>query len=255
MGLDIIKNIDRYIGSCCGNSFVIFDSRGVLFDRRTKILNSIHCINEYNIDTALFLLKTDKADIRMEIFERDGTESDACGNGAILTAHLLKLLSGTVEMKNVVIATNGDKMKQSIYINFDFSCTEIINESEKILFVKVGGEPHIVYIVKENIDLLNLEVIGKENQIEYPSGVNVNLVQRENDLSFKIRTYERGVYRETKSCGTGSLSSYLAVCYFYDKIYNEPVKFTSSGGIHWVSRDRDMLRLETLREYCKISRI
>jgi len=72
-----------------------------------------------------------------------------------------------------------------------------------------------------------------------------------NESCYLIKTYERGVFAETKSCGTGSLSAYVAISRLNNKLCEKPIEFKSVGGSHWVSKDKNMLKLETLKRFCK----
>jgi len=240
----------EYVGSCCGNSFVILDCRNSDgLDKQTKAIFAMENITKYGVDSALFLSKSRDMDVFMEIFEKDGSESDSCGNGTILIAHLLDLEDGRVEMKDNAALVGGDAEKQSIQMNIKFSCIEELDE-ENCLFVRMG-EPHVVRLV-ENLDEFDLVGFGRRLQEKYPNGVNVDIIQKIEDSRYRIKTYERGVFAETDSCGTGSLSSYLAISHFSGKIHSDPIEFISAGGNHWVSRKGNMLKLETLKKFCKI---
>lgn len=243
----------EYIGSCCGNSFVILDCCHDKLDRQAKIDFALKNIVRHGVDSALILKKSNGMDVFMEIFEKDGTESESCGNGTILTAYLLGLNDGKVEMKDNAAMIVGDSEKQGILMSIKFSDVEKINEEKNCLFVKIG-EPHIIYLV-DDIEKFDLIEIGKNFQKKYPEGINVDAIQKINDSCYLIKTYERGVFAETKSCGTGSLSSYMAISRFNGKIYEEPIEFKSTGGSHWVSRDKNMLKLETLKKFCKIKNL
>jgi diaminopimelate epimerase len=89
-------------------------------------------------------------------------------------------------------------------------------------------------------------------QEKYPGGVNIDAVQKIDEFHYLIRTYERGVFAETKSCGTGSLSSYFAICFINDKMNQQSMDFKSAGGDHWVSMEKNILSLEVLKEFCHV---
>lgn len=246
--------INVYVGDCCGNSFVVLDCRDIALDKQLKADLATRKIIKYGVDSALFLENSKNMDLFMEIYERDGSESESCGNGSILIACLLGLDIGEIEMKASNAAIFGDSEKQAILMNMKFSdVEEVTNNKNNCLFVKMG-EPHMIFSVD---DLVNFDLveIGIKLQYKYPTGINVNAIQKINDVCYLIKTYERGVFAETKSCGTGSLSAYIAVSYFNGRISGGPIEFKSVGGSHWVSMDKDMLKLETLKENCKIKYI
>lgn len=249
--MDIKQNKGKtYIGDCCGNSFVILDCRDIELSRQAKVDFASKNIIKHGVDSALFLKKSKNFDVFMEIFEKDGSESDSCGNGTILIAYLLGMNSGKVEMIDNGAMISGDSEKQAILMSIRFSDLEKLNSEDNCLFIRMG-EPHIIYLV-DDLKKFDLIKIGKRLQQNYPEGVNVNAIQKVNDFCYLIKTYERGVFAETKSCGTGSLSAYLAVSYFSNKLHEKPIEFKSIGGSHWVSREKNMLKLETLKKSCKI---
>ena len=240
----------KYIGSCCGNSFIILDCRNINVDKQQKSDFSKKNIIKYNVDSALFIGDVKGFDISIEIFEKDGSESDSCGNGLLLVTYLLGLNKGKVKMKGGSVIIEGNSEKQAILIDIKLSDVKEINSEKNCLFIRVG-EPHIIFLVGD-FNSFDLIATGDKLQRNYLGGVNVDVIKKIDDLHFLIKTYERGVFNETKSCGTGSLSSYVAISHFYNKMYEYPVEFKSSGGIHLVSKIGDMLKLETLKKFCEI---
>ena len=255
MAMDMIENKKHqrkiFTGSCCENNFVIVDSFGDKMDRQSRVEFAKRNIVKYGVDSALFLSKSNGLDLFMEVFEKDGSESDSCGNGVIVTSNLLDINNGIVEMKgNVALISNGS---EKLGMSMNVKLSSIRKLGEKCMFVKIG-EPHIIYLV-DDIYKFDLLKVGEEAQEKYYNGVNVDVIQRINDNCYLIKTYERGVFRETKSCGTGSLSSYIAISYFNNGLSSVQIEFRSAGGSHWISRDKNMLKLEVLKESCEFKEI
>lgn len=256
MDININMELDKekiYIGSCCKNSFVVFDCRNIELDKKYKVDLSIKNIIKCKVDSALFINSIKGDDIFVEIFEKDGSESESCGNGAILIAYLLNLNKGTIKFKNSFFIIDSTPEKQIILMDVNFSYTEEADKEKKHLFVNVG-EPHIIYLI-DDINKFDLVKFGEELQEKYQGGVNFDAIQKIDDFHYLIRTYERGVFAETMSCGTGSLSSYIAISHFNNKIYKEPVEFKSLGGNHLISLADDMLKLEVDKKFIEIKNL
>jgi diaminopimelate epimerase len=202
--MNVIK-FKKYIGSCCGNSFIISDCRNTKLEKKSKADFASKNIEKFGVDSALFLEKSNGFDVLLRIFEKDGSESESCGNGTLLIGYFLGMSKGKIEMRdNGALVANNSK-RQSISMNMKFSYIKKIRGKKDCIFVKMG-EPHIIYLVRD-IKKFDLVGIGKKQQKKYPEGINVDAIQKINDHKYLIRTYERGVFAETKSCGTGSLSS------------------------------------------------
>lgn len=244
------KKVKKYIGACCENDFVVVDCRGFQFDQKQKESFSIENINKYGVDSALFIVDTDEYSSSIQVFEKDGSESDSCGNGILLVSYFLDIKEGTIGMKNEVVLINSTSQTQSVRMDLRDARVEGVGYDENSLFTR-AGEPHVIYLVSD-VMKFDLEQIGQNQQSNYSENVNVDLIQKVSEFEYLIRTYERGVFEETKSCGTGSLSSYLAISYIHNRMYKVPIKFVSTGGIHWVSREGRHLKLETLKTFCKM---
>lgn len=240
----------QHIGSCCGNSFLIMDCLHIKISREEKVEIARRDLPKYGVDSFLILERTAENSLMVEIFERNGAESDACGNGALLIANLLGMKQGMIAMKGGIVEVASNGTRQAARINM--AATEIreVNGSRHCLFVR-AGEPHLVYFV-DNVHEWNLLEAGASLQAEYPEGINVNVTSKIKECCYSIKTYERGVLAETKSCGTGALASYMAVAHLDKSLNGETVEFRSVGGNHWVSRAGDILQLEVLNEHCEI---
>ena len=65
-----------------GNDMIIIDCRdGVRFDLNALASRLCNRITGIGADNMLVLADSDKADVRMRIFNSDGTEAQMCGNG------------------------------------------------------------------------------------------------------------------------------------------------------------------------------
>ncbi len=243
------QSIEKYIGSCCQNSFVILDCRTHFLTRNQKISIAKKFIRLYRVDSALFLINSKKADVAFEIFEKDGSQSESCGNGAILIAFLLKMSKGTIKIGRNFFVVHADRKKLAITLHQKNSTINKTDRGDSV-FVKFG-EPHLVYLV-DNLEKFNLIKIGKAAQAWYPGGVNVDVLAKLNKGKYLIKTYERGVLAITKSCGTGSLSSYLALMFYGIRFHDKSIEFQSGGGVHAVTANNGKLQLKIAKKFCKI---
>ena len=228
-----IKKVSQYLASNCENKFVIFDCRGSIFTENEKKFFSHEGITTYGVDSALFILPSKNANVRMEIFENDGSESDMCGNGIICLTKLLNIGKGHIEMKGGIVQVLHDKDMYSLVLpSSNISITRL--EGDKY-YTKVG-EPHIVMIV-ENIDSYDLIKEGLNLQKNFPGGINLDIIEKIDDSKYKIRTFERGVLGETKSCGTGSMASFITVNNL-SKGLTKQLSIISAGGVHNISLNK-----------------
>ncbi|MFA6100269.1 MAG: hypothetical protein WC750_05395 [Patescibacteria group bacterium] len=240
-----------FIGSCCGNKFIIWDCHKVRLSKKEKIDFAKKYIRKHKVDSALFLEKSKKAEVFMEIFERDGSESESCGNGAILVAFLLKIKHGNIETRGANIKIQTRRDKEAILAHLEVADISNHLKKEGYVFVKIG-EPHAVYITDGNMQSFPLVKIGKRTQRHHPRGVNVDVIKNLGRNRYAIRTYERGVYDETKSCGTGSLASFVTVYFLHGLKPKQQIEFISRGGKHWVSKENAYYKLETLKKFIKV---
>lgn len=227
-----------------GNDYVLIDSidKNDTITYRKKIeLTMEWCKRSYSIgaDDAIFIEKSTCADAKITIIEPDGSEADMCGNGIrCVAAYLCKKLN----VKELIIETLAG-LKTIILENENYRVNmgEVIMESNffieknyigfmpekgldnvRLDYPKIGeytgsiiytGEPNIVFIL-DDIDSIDIESWGQNislNKKFFPQGICTVLVEKKSNNSIYARFFEKGVYKETNACGTGSTAAaYIA---------------------------------------------
>lgn len=201
-----------------GNDFVVV--RQELSGNLVKLAQAI-CDRKFGIgaDGLLVLEKSGKADIRLRIFNTDGSEAEMCGNGArcvaLYAAKLLRKSVLNIETKSGVIKAlvKGSivKVKLTEPKNIKLNLSVKLSGRNLLLNSINTGVPHAV-IFSAGLDKINVKEIGRlirYHKAFFPKGANVNFVEVTGNNSIKVRTYERGVEDETLACGTGSTASAL----------------------------------------------
>lgn len=231
-----------------GNDFAIVDGRETpvafdagpvqaLADRRTGI----------GFDQLIVLEPSERADIKMRIFNADGGEAEACGNAARCVA---KLLGGrhSLETKGRIIeldATEGGARVEMGAPKFgwddiplahalDTAAMPVAWEGLENPFAVNVGNPHIVFFV-EDPSAVELARIGPEIETDplFPQRVNVGVASVAGPNSLRLRVWERGAGL-TRACGTAACAA--AVAGIDRKLVASPVTVMLPGGpidIEW----------------------
>jgi diaminopimelate epimerase len=155
----------------------------------------------------------------MRIFNLDGSEAAACGNGfrciALYAHEILKYSSRMIfeSGSGPIEAEVGPKENIRVQLAkpriFEMDgIVEIQKHRLHYTFLDTGV-PHTVIFV-EGLDKIEVFEIGKAIRSHahfQPFGTNVNFVEVKSKKEIAVRTYERGVENETLACGTGSTAS------------------------------------------------
>jgi len=204
----------KYQGT--GNDFVMIDNRSDFFPKENVQLIAQLYDPRFGIGgDGLILLENDSdTDFKMVYYNSDGNQSSMCGNGGRCLVAFAKKLSvinnsctfiATDGLHHATIAENGQVSLQMI----DVSKIKI---SPDYVFLNTGS-PHHVQMVD---DLENYNIKENGAAIRYGAlygkeGSNINFVKQIDDVTFSLRTYERGVEDETLSCGTGATATAIAM--------------------------------------------
>lgn len=147
----------------------------------------------------------------MDYFNRDGKRAKFCGNGS---RAFLKYLfdegyinEGKIEFWSYAGVLEGivEKDKVSVAMPAASSIERICLDSYEGYLITVGV-PHFV-VRKENVEKIDVEKVGKH--LRDLSNANVDFFEEISRGFLKIRTYERGVERETKACGSGATATFI----------------------------------------------
>jgi len=246
-----------------GNKFIIVDRRKDLVSiSKEKIiylgnLKSFH--RDIGFDQIIFIEKeVDKA-FPITIFNSDGGEVSACGNGSRCIAYLL---GKDLNTKTVRLKTNNRLLDAKIVGDFDvelamgkpiFEWDKIplskkidhsditLNIDDKIFtngFSLNVGNPHIVFFVKDCFEY-DLKILGPkiENHDLFPEKTNVTFAQVDNKNNITVNVWERGAGL-TKACGTAACAT--AVAATIKKITENNINIKFKEGVLNLKIDKDL---------------
>ena len=221
-----------------GNDYIFIDNR----QGEITCPESL-CINFCDRHTGIggygivLIENSEVADIRMRIFNRDGSEGKMAGNAIRCVAKMvydkdivrkeeMAIETGAGIKYVKVYTTNGRVVSTQVdmgkptFSPADLPCTL---DEEKIIDypITIGrdcynitcvgvGNPHCVVFLKD-IDSLDLNEIGPyfEKADIFPERINTEFVRIVNRHTIKMRAYERG-NKETFACGTGAAAAVVA---------------------------------------------
>ncbi len=221
-----------------GNDFVLIDNR----DRKiaeNELLGFAKRVCERRLsvgaDGLILVYNSDLADVKMRMFNPDGTEAEMCGNGIrcfvefchenrITRKKELKVetLAG---VKHTWLSTKGEVSSVKVDMGApSFERESIPMQGEGIFINKKLrvdsevyeatcmslGNPHCV-VFADNLDVFPVQEMGPkiENNRMFPKRTNVEFVQVINRKEINVRVWERGA-GETLACGTGACASAVA---------------------------------------------
>ena len=222
----------------CGNDYIVFDNR----DGKITCPESIavnYVVPHYGIggDGIALIEKSDVADAKVRVFNRDGKEAPMGGNAircigkylyekgivnktemkiemakAVLDVKVYsfsgKANSASVNLGKVVLAGN----KIPCVWDEEQIVGKTINVGGidyKVTLVNLGN-PHCV-IFSDKVDAINVKAIGAEfeNCEYFPEGITTEFIRVVNKVTIKMRVWERGS-GETWACGSGACAAVVA---------------------------------------------
>jgi diaminopimelate epimerase len=201
----------KYQGT--GNDFVLLDNRKQEYSLSSAQIKHI-CDRHFGVgaDGLMLLENQDGYDFKMVYYNSDGNESTMCGNGGrCISAFAKKLGLVSTEAKFMAIDGEHASFFENEIVSLKMNDVQSIKVNETYFQLNTGS-PHYVHFT-EYVDELDVKKEGK--LIRYSpmfkeEGINVNFVEKLNEHTIFVRTYERGVEDETLSCGTGVTASAIS---------------------------------------------
>ena len=246
-----------------GNKFVIVDRRKDIVNiTKEKIihlgkLESFH--REIGFDQIIFIEKEIDKAFPITIFNSDGGEVSACGNGSRCVAYLLGKDLNTKEVK---LKTNNRLLNAKIVGDLDvelamgkpiFEWNKIplsknldhskitLNIEDKVFtdgFCLNVGNPHIIFFVKDCFEH-DLKILGPkiENNKLFPERTNVTFAQVNDRNNITVNVWERGAGL-TKACGTAACAT--AVAAMIKKLTENDINIKFKEGTLNLKIDKDL---------------
>lgn len=226
-----------------GNDFIVFTYPEQSNEFFAKIAPSI-CDRRKGIgaDGILLVRKEPGFDFRMVYFNSDGSRASFCGNGARalvlyawkegIASESMRFVSDAGVHKGLVV---DGKPSVSLPDPKDIKLNLTLHEFDFPLHFTNSGVPHAVVFVNNlaDFDVHNVGRSIRNHPNFAPEGTNADFVQIHDDDSISVRTYERGVERETLSCGTGAVA--VATVINRLKGIKSPIELAFPGGLLRVS--------------------
>ncbi len=203
-----------------GNDFIVVDNRCAVFPLHDTGWMRRICHRNHGIGSEGILLLEQAADtdFSMRFFNPDGQEADMCGNGARCIAQRAYELG--IVGREMVFTTKAGRIRAVIRQDFvtiqlppprDLRRNILLDDLRLTVDFIRTGVPHAAAYV-DDVQAVPLATLGRAVRTHpqfAPEGVNLNVVQRINEHTLSVRTYERGVEAETPACGTGITASAL----------------------------------------------
>ncbi len=241
-----------------GNDFVLIDARGL--ERDWSAVARVMCHRRFGVgaDGLVLLLSSEVADLCLRMFNPDGSEAEACGNGLrcfakyaidvglvdgaefrVETMAGIRVVRSLTEAglqvsmgipvfapAEIPVVVNGRNPQDNSPV-MDYSITA--GGRDLMIGCVSMGNPHAVCFLDEPVDEFPLAEIGPEveHHRAFPNRVNFEVVNVVSRSELKVRVWERGA-GETMSCGTGACAA--AVVSRLQGLSENPVDVRLQGG-------------------------
>lgn len=252
-----------------GNDFVVVDAIRQRFDVPLAPLAEAVCDRHFGIgaDGLILVLPSDHSDLRMRIFNADGSEPQMCGNGIRCFAKFA-YEEGLIQQEIVSVETLAGVMVISMTItDGEVDAVEVDMGAPRLRRAEIPmlggdpaatvlrepmsvdgqvfevtavsmGNPHAVVFVPDT-EAIPIHIVGPkcENHPWFPERTNTEFVQIVNPKEVIMRVWERGS-GETMACGTGACA--VVVAGILNGYLSERVTVRLPGGelfIEWQKGD------------------
>ena len=231
-----------------GNDFVVLDARSMKHNWQSLSQDMCHRHFGIGADGLILILSSKVADLKMRMFNPDGSEAEVCGNGlrcfakyaidrGIVSGTNLKvetlagikavqafIMQGKVTSARVAMGTPRFKTTEIPVIlerqkksREDGNMTPILDCSLNLAGNKVSlsfvsmGNPHAVHFTTKSVADFPLHEIGPkvEHHPMFPQRTNFEVARILSRDKIEARVWERGA-GETLACGSGACAIAVA---------------------------------------------
>ncbi|MFQ6122758.1 MAG: diaminopimelate epimerase [Dehalococcoidales bacterium] len=231
-----------------GNDFILVETSDT--QRNWSSLAVAMCDRHFGVgcDSLILVLPSSRADFQMRIFDADGTEAEACGNGLgclakyVFEKGLISTKANQISVETVAgirkikLDKRGGKLisiqasmgkpefsanhipvaieqgrNKIVYIKSMLSYPVSVNGTDLLLNCLSMGNPHAVYFSPQPVSNFPLSRLGPkvERLAIFPNRVNFEVARVLSQQQIEVRVWERGV-GETLACGSGACAVAVA---------------------------------------------
>lgn len=260
-----------------GNEIVVVDLRGTHKEFTAAEARAIAAAPRSHFDQMMVLHdpKTPGTAAFVRIYNTDGSESSACGNGTRCigwtesqrtgkSAMRFETKAGLLDVKVADISNITVDMGEPRFKWNEIPLAEPFHDTRGIE-LQIGpidspilhspsvvnvGNPHAIFWV-DDADAYDLGRFGPllENHPIFPERANISLAEVKSRTAIRLRTWERGTGL-TRACGTAACAA--AVCAMRKKMVDRKVTVTVPGGplvIEWTESNRILMTGPAELEY------
>ena len=237
-----------------GNDYIYIDTINQKFDLNYSDLAKKFSNRNFGVgsDGIILIEKSEIADFKMRIFNKDGSEAEMCGNGIrcvgkyVYDNNLTDKLNLTIETKsgikylNLIIQNNEvsevivDMGKATLNRKISLN---ILDNNFNLDYISIGN-PHAVCITDLDINKYGNII---ENDSNFINRTNVEFVKIIDKNNIEVSVWERGV-GETLACGTGACAAFFS-CYINNLVDNE-VNVILKGGVLVIKIENDHIYMK-----------
>jgi len=223
-----------------GNDFIVVDARNEYHN--WPRLSQLMCRYHFGIgaDGVILVQNSPSADLKMSIFNSDGSKAEVCGNGLRCLAKYA-IEHQVVDTTNISVETLSGVKRVKAHLSGQqvtsvevemglpvFTAEDIpvdiktgkvplleypldVEKGELTISVVSMGNPHAVHFLSGEIATFPLDKVGPqvERHVVFPQRTNFEIAKVISRKRIKARVWERGV-GETLACGSGACAIVVA---------------------------------------------
>ncbi len=257
-----------------GNDYIYMNASNLSEDWSQIAVNVSDRHKGIGSDGLILAMPSEIADIKMIMFNSDGSEGEMCGNGIrCLVGFAIDQNLIPSKQKTVLVETGAGVLSvtpirtnnvmtgatvsmglpilepSQIPVEIDSSSFPVLDhtlnigyEQMKLSFISMGN-PHAISFIDEDIDKYPLTEIGPlvENHEIFPNKINFEIVNIIDRSHLKVRVWERGS-GITLACGTGACA--VAVAAKLKGIIDDSCTISLPGGdleISWIDNNEVLM--------------
>ena len=249
----------------CGNDYIFFNNMdGTITCPESLAINFADRHYAIGADGVVMIEKSEVADAKMRVFNRDGSDGGMAANPLRCVAKYL--FDNGLAGENMTVETCSGVKSLSVS-SFNGKASSVLVDLGKPAFdgkkipstfegtvinkaVNFGGKEYTVTLVNvgnphcvifcDNVDDVDIEALGQtvSESGYFPHGAFVECVRVVNNLTVKMRVWEKG-NGETWSCGTAAAAAAVAAAESGLCLKNENITVKLKGGDLFVNYRND----------------